>query len=265
MIKKKNIYIVFLVIFTIIITGCDPGWDPPYEKELNNSYIQSFRRVDTVFIWEMMGVKIDYQKKTINRTSFSIYTQWKPDTTFSVFEGITLSIHQGNRYISYGDNDEVEAKYYEYISLLGDSTFTLNNVSSGMAPPAAIIDTLSSISIFCNEDFSEDFPAGSDISSLFYVFFENPYWVVTNGYKSYSGDHSYTSSSIKEGFPYAIEGWELNSIDFTTKPFIGATWDCQLTQAPDVTGIYSFDVEVTKTDGKKIRVTSRPFGIKGSE
>lgn len=266
--KTKYIrFVASFIISILILSGChsiedSPGCPPPE----NDSYIEGFVECgDTLSIEYRIGLSIDHKNKTIKKEGDYTHIFLHPDKVCDVADGIVLEIEPSpyTRFL-----DAQSSIYKKIVSSINDENFDFNyrtgwrGCEAGIYP---ILDTLSFIKITCNENYTKGYPAGSDISSLFFVCFEHPYLVVKNGYKNYEGSDGYRLMNIESNFPHAMIGGNLKTMNFSDRSYIGNVWICQLQQAPDNTGLYSFNVEVTTTKGKKMTTISKPFTIKGKE
>lgn len=262
--KMKKIFVkqsVVLLLLVSILFNCHSKEDSPAYPAFNNSYIQSFvGHYDTIRVQDKVGIYIDHTDKTIRRQTTSI-PSYNLDKAYNIADGMVLEIEANSQ--GYELNSTT-SEYKKIIELLGDDDFKLDYRVGWDLAPVAILDTLSSISITCNQDYTKDYPAGSDITALFFVCFEHPYLVIKNNYKNYEGLDAYKFNGIVAGFPHAMVGGNLKTMNFSDRPSIGKSWICQFLYAPDDTGVYTFNIEVTKTNGKKMTTISKPFKIKGA-
>ncbi|MDR1121457.1 MAG: hypothetical protein LBM08_11125 [Dysgonamonadaceae bacterium] len=190
---------------------------------------------------------------------------------FSVADGIAMHIHghewsveerpERDTCIFYDTKYDADRKkgFEKYRDLTGDTCF--NQVLR--EPPTtvyAIITPLQHITITADKDFSEEYEAGSDLSGLFTVYFEDPYSVIKNGYRDIENTYKYT-----EGLPYAqsVVKARLSEANFPERPFIGDEWELFLDVAPEETGTYTFHIKATFVDGTVLEAVAPPVNIQG--
>lgn len=268
-IMKKKLLCILVLLLMLNACGDErvgPDSQPPY----NDSYIQGFVPVSNISVSTGVGLKIDFENKiTLFKESYHL----EKKDYYPVSDGIQMWIEgvysEKDAFFSRGLAYSTHAyvKYTEYTDLLGDNGFKEKRRYYGVLceqiASVAIIDTLESIKVTCDKDFSDALPTGSNISGLFTVFYDNPYLVVKNGYRNYTGEDAFRDDYMVQGFPYAFIGNKLSSVDFTKKPFIGNIWLLYLNEAPDKTDTYTFTVEVTKTDGTVLEAKADPLNIDG--
>lgn len=152
---------------------------------------------------------------------------------------------------------ERQRVYDKYIGIIGDTTFYQVKYPG----ITAIITPVSEIVITCDKKFSGEFPAGSNVSSLFSVYFDNIYATIKNGYNPV--DNSYRPIHLGD-FPISIFKANLAHADFPSLKFIGNLWECHLDVAPEYTDTYTFDVKVILVDGTTLEgVNPVSIAIKG--
>jgi len=155
--------------------------------------------------------------------------------------------------------------YYSYINQIGDTCF--NRILPGGHSPIsdAITVPLRTISITCDKDFSPEFPAGAELSSLFHVVFDDFYATIKNGYKTAEG--SFSPPNDTPNWKYYVNHSyfkeKLSEVNFPERPFIGNEWLCILDVVPNKTAEYTFHVKVTLVNGNEMEKTSPPIEIKG--
>ncbi|MDO4727309.1 MAG: hypothetical protein Q4A56_08890 [Porphyromonadaceae bacterium] len=276
---KKNI-LVFSVI--LVLLGCDttpPSPDTPPPLRFYKSYIQCFRELGEIkhkvlSVWISSGNRIDTVNKLIYPFGNLIedYSRYYGiDENLSI--GVSVRIEQNGLYYRkpmgskkhtnpdvWKENERINSVYDSLLNLIGDTAF--NKSTREHIQVRAIITSISTFVITCNKDYNSKFPKGSDISSLFTVFFDDPYATVKSGYKQ-APDHYAYDWFYKYIYPTSIVKTNLATVDFANRPFIGDEWRCMLDVAPDNSDSYTFTVEVTLTDGTVFRATTNPIKIKG--
>jgi hypothetical protein len=151
--------------------------------------------------------------------------------------------------------------YDYYIALIGDTSYNARLRKDAYYGGWAIITPLKSIAIVADKDFNSDYPVGSDLSSLFTVYFDDPYSTVKNGYRSVEGTYRFFENAP---FPQSIFKSKLTEANFEERPFIGHEWLCFLDVAPEKADTYTFQVKVTFVDSTVLEAIAPPINIKGT-
>jgi hypothetical protein len=245
------------------------------------SYIGMFVKCQEMVVQSVGGVKIDEATKVFGPCADRWTIGETSPYTFSVTDGIELDImghwtnvderdtciFYDNSYYSSPHLNEDERSYYlerkkgydHYINLIGDTSYNLRSRDGHLE--IAIITPLKFLTIAADKNFSSDYPAGSDLSTLFTVYFDDMYSTVKNGYKSVEGTYkTLENSSLQE----SIFKYKLSEANFEERPFIGYRWFCFLNVAPEETGTYTFKVKAEFVDGTVLEAQSPPINIKGA-
>jgi hypothetical protein len=219
---------------------------PPYTL---NHYIQMFKSdikdINIIKAKGFLEVNEDQNMINIDKTQLGNYII------------VTPIFNNYYRYIS-GKQDK---EYLQYSELINDKHFPIvdsRGWEDGYA--TAIVDTLQSVKIFAKQDYITDFPAGSDVSSLFNIYFEAPLRTIQNNYQSVTAEDSYQDKRIGS-FPHTITGNVLSKVNFSQNNFIGGQWLLMPNRKPDILGEYTFTIEITTNDGRVITKTTEPFMI----
>ncbi|TDS51455.1 hypothetical protein [Myroides indicus] len=258
---KTIVKYILAVSVLILFQNCKKSDDnaccgQPYVK---NHYIQFFMsdlKEDGIFISAIPNLVVNEEQKTIDITNHNNSTQCN-------YLLIRLSFK--NIYSRSSVQGQVN-RYEEYAELIGDNHYPLNLLRSWhFNYPDAIVDKFESVKIFTDEDYTADFPAGSDVSSLFNIYFEDPLRTIQNNYQSVTAEDAYqnkeyVSNEYWKAFPHTITGNTLSEIDFSQKNFIGSKWFLMPNQKPDILGEYTFTIEITTNDGRVI-TKKTPFTI----
>ncbi len=267
--KNSICKLIVIALMQLSYASCsdnnhDPN--PPY----NNSYIQKFTDVEQITASTNYGI-------TINETDKIVYFETDNADTKDGFY-LSLEAKSSNGFYAADAPKESAAYkgYLKYINLIGDTNFKLSDRYYGVLSnhSIAITDTLMSIVVTCDKSFSSEVPANTSLNHLISVFFDNPYKVVKNSYNNYNGNDSYLAKTktkdkvenimIKD-FPYAFVGDKLSEIEWKSKPFIGNKWILVFNQKPDLTGIYTFKIEITNKRGNVIEVFTQAIELQGKE
>jgi hypothetical protein len=270
---KKTLMISYLALLSLVIAGCgrDNEAPGPYGPPVNEkSYIQGFFELNDLHVFPMSGFKANKENNSIK---FAEDAGFDAPRVYEISNNVGISILIGSQGIGKGlidwkkGGDSYVDYYNELVEKIGDTSYNSKLMygfsSNGIV---AVADTLQSVNITCNKQIDERHPAGSSLNDLFSVYFEDPYAVIKNGYKSLTGENYYSLEGIPEilkDFPYSIFGAKLSSVDLTTKPHIGTYWTLVLETAPETTGEYTFTVSITNKQGKTIERTAAPIKLKG--
>ena len=283
--------IFLLITITLCFSACEKGDDPPPDVFLK-SYIQTFIECGKISgkklkIQSSIGLKIDTVKKIIQgdvRSQFSapyslsdnIWLHIEARSTHYVYRDSSIycavpQIGRTDFLMSDGDdpNDpfylERQRVYDKHIEMIGDTAY---NWISGKT--IAIITPVRDIVVTCDKDYTGEFPAGSNLSNLFTVFFDNPYATIKNGYKAVTGSYHHEaiyddgSTHKWDYFPTSIIKANLAEANFSSLPFIGNQWNCHLDVPPDKTDTYTFYVKIILVDGTELEgETPVSINIKG--
>ncbi len=266
-----KIYSIILMTACIFCLSCSDDNDntktayPPINEK---SYIQGFYdlELNNVRVSAGFGLLPDKERNIIyfRKTSDT-------DDISSIGKGVRLSITigqdiYGRGLIDYKEINPYRSEYFRYIDLINDTLYNsdiMDGLGGGMA--FALTDTLQTIRITCDKDFNAEYKAGSDLSSLFSIYFEEPYTTVKNGYKSSQGKNYYEVDIIRKEFPYSFYGELLSKVDLSKKYFIAPLLYLSLEATPDKTAEYLFTVTIKNTQGKEVTVSANAILIKGKE
>jgi hypothetical protein len=206
-----------------------------------------------------------------NTDYYSMLNEMSFADTFSVTDGIGIAIdnhgysdeESESVWLCFDDPDTKD-EYEKYSVLTGDTCFN-QSFHSGYPAARAIITPLQSITVTANRDFSEHYKAGSDLSNLFMVFFEDPYSVVKNGYTNPEGYFTFMGKQPfgDPSYPPYIVRVRLSEANFPERPFIDDKWVLFLEEAPEETGEYTFHIKVTYTDGRMLETSAPPIHLRG--
>jgi hypothetical protein len=267
---KKILTAFYLVLLSVGIAGCEGNEAPgPYGRPPVNekSYIQGFFELNDLHVGPISGFKVNKDNNSI-----TLDTSFDAPRVYDISDHVGLSILIGSEGIGKGlinwqkGRDSYFDYYNELVEKIGDTSYNSNLMYSLSNIIIAVADTLQFVNITCNKQIDERHPAGSSLNNLFSVYFEDPYAVIKNGYKSLTGENYYSLEGIPEilkDFPYSIFGAKLSSVDLTTKPYMGIAWRVLLDTAPETTGEYTFTVSITNKQGKTIERTAAPIKLKG--
>lgn len=218
------------------------------------SYIMGYCDLADISVAERFHFTIEESTKIINPND---YTCDKKGV--GTCKDIALELRFDGDWISEDRNSE---QYERLCKEIEDISFNKKlDINIYTHRPVALTEMIDHIRILVNEDYSEAYPAGSDVSALFTLFYEHPYAVVKNNYQSpaYSYFFDYYAPPA---IPQAVYEVNLAEADLKGKKALGCTHYLLLNGAPDQDGSYTFTVEVTKADGKILTTTTKPIPIR---
>lgn len=247
----KKITLILLCFFALwSCSDNDECDDQTFPEKFSKSYIQYFVDCDTINVFSLINVKINEVEKIIEDSKEE---QALPDKYYSISDGIALKIYPLPAYIG-----EKSPRYTELVNEIGDTSY---NRKTWFADDITVITTkLESIVITCDKDFSDDLPAGSDLSGVFTVCYNSPYSLIKNNYLE--PEEAYRFSTMRKEVPQIVECGKLNEVNFIEKNYIGYEWYCIFNKLPDKTGNYTFNITVTTIEGKKLTAETY-LNIKG--
>lgn len=261
---KTSIPYILCVSIFLLFQSCKTDDDkigdpPPYVKDHYIQFFHSDLRDDDMIVQNSLtNLTVDEEQKTIH------IAQSDKDSKRGNY--ITVKPMFKNVY-SGGSTSGVTNRYLEFAALINDFHYPLTRYQSWMYDfPTAIVDTLQSVKVFTDQDYTSEFLAGSDVSSLFSIYFEDPLRTIQNDYKSVTGEDAYQDKRFQSNdywkvFPHTITGNILSTIDFSKKYFIGSEWLLTPHQKPDVSGEYVFTIEIATRSGKVVTKKTTPFQI----
>jgi hypothetical protein len=285
----KKIFLAVCIIFGLSACGKDVNQNNPDDFALAQftifkSYIETFVKCQVMEVQSVVGEQIDETKKIFGSCIDRLAAGDTNPNVFSVADGIELDI-KGHRWSNLDEKDtcvfydnkyynsdlinederiyyaERKAGYDYYIALIGDTSYNVRSRKDEPPLGVAIITPLKSIAIVADKDFSGDYPAGSDLSPLFTVYFDDPYSTVKNGYKQVEGTYRFIEDAPH---PQSIFKSKLSAANFEERSFIGNEWRCFLDVAPEKTDTYIFHVKATFVDGTVLEAPAPPINIKGA-
>lgn len=260
---NKVIVSIAAIFSLMILQSCkssddSPDGVPPYEKGHYIQFFMSDLKDDGIIIEDAkVQLDADNSRRTIEFTSVG---DKQPGNCFSV------SLSFNNTY-SASTPVGVTNRYFELAESIQDNHYPKTLYRSWLYNfPTAIVDTFQSVKIYTDQDYTADYPAGSDVSSLFSIYFEEPLRTIKNNYQTVLADDTYQDVEYMnheywKTFPQTISGNVLSTIDFSKKQFIGAKWFLIPNTKPDTAGDYVFRFVITTEQGKEIQKQTAPFKI----
>lgn len=181
---------------------------------------------------------------------------------------MTLSfkaIHQAPTKGNSGGTPGYYNLFHVFSDSIGDNHYASSYFRSWTSEyPMAIGEKFESVKLFTDQDYAPEFKAGSDVSSLFTVYFEDMLRTVQNDYRSVTEEGTYQDKNFiingdRNLFPHTISAVKLADIDFSKRQFTGTKWYLKPHQAPAESGGYTFTIEIKKENGQTVRKQTPAF------
>lgn len=261
---------ILLILAGISLFGCGDVYEPigpdSYPPSNPKSYIQGFYELEDINVFPFGNIQIDKEKREIRDNG-----NFDPPKLYNVPDGIGLHVSIGTLgigkgFITYGTRDANQEYYDQLVAEIGDINYN-SNIMDGLSPGGIVAnaDQISAIEVTCNQDINDKYPKGTSLNDIFSVYFEDPYAVIKNGYRSLTGAPYYKLFGLRQGLPYAFYGNKLSSVDFPSKPHIGVVIYLILEEPPVETGLYEFTVSIKETKGKEVKKTAVGIKIQGAK
>lgn len=266
--KMKTKMFIFLFLGIATLSSCTKvdNWAPPFPFRAEESYIQYYRKVDTLIAKVDNGIYINSDREislspkegkeslSINDGIFiNVRGEWKA----------TLVTAINSLQFGYSEAGIQGEAFQKYRKITDDTHYNAMPAIGLLKAPVAISEVLKSFNITCNKAFGKQYPSGTNLNKLFSIYFENPYLVVKNNYQQPTNGYKLNNVHY-DYFPHIMTGGKLNEISFTDLPFIGNIYMCVLNEAPEQTDEYVFTIEIIKTNGEKVMAQTKPVKIMGS-
>jgi hypothetical protein len=214
----KDLLTLLSAFFLASVSGCGKSDinSPPYPPGIKKSYIQNFISTDTLTILERVNIKIIKNELDFHGSSLVNHAEnsgkvFSLDNNIMLFASLEWKEGFRNGMFDYAVSSPPNEKY---VQLSGDTHYNAEPVFGLHSMPIAIVDTLESIEITSDKDFGPGLPAGTNLNSLFKVYFEDPYLVIKNNYKQPEGGYRLSGLNYSI-FPHIITGGKLDEINFT--------------------------------------------------
>jgi len=237
----------------------DPYWDGPWYYY--KSYIDDFVKCDTLSVW--------YCKGGLNMDDANLFSiDPAPDRQSGMLIRVRGSIVKdpANSYhVQVALEDEPypvqQEEYDKYSKELGDTAFNKKLTENLKIPVVASLRTLKSVSITSDKSFGKDYPAGTDLSPLFYIIIDDIYATVKNKYVAVSGVLP-SNAHYDKNYPQTTRRFRLNEVDLEDYPYISADWKLFLSPYPQLGTDYTLYIQATYTDGTVLETrVKKIFGL----
>ena len=168
-------------------------------------------------------------------------------------------------YLSYGmsffSQDQKNYDLYKsYVNELGDTLCKYENWASSIATisndevyQGALLDTICSIDITCNEPIDEAHPADSSLADLFGIVYADLLYTVKHGYHSCQGPDALSNAYWNEkGYAQPFRYEPLTATHKATKAFMGIEFFLYSSLNYDDMIGKTFRVVIRKSDGSEV-------------
>lgn len=249
-------WILLFLIVLGVCPSCSKGLkDIPLEEY--NSYIQGYFDIENISVLERFNFSVDEEHKIINQSTFdNIFYIGNEGKSYSINDGVFLSIDIFSDLISdkEGLTPESRKRYEELRDDLGDTSFK-RTLPINTPLPIALTESIEKICITVNQDYTQEYKKGSDVSNLFTLVYEYPFAVVMNRYRSPANAYRYEYTH--PDLPAAVYKESLAVAKYAGKRALGTNFCLILNYPPDKSGIYSFTVTVISASGKTLTFTTK--------
>ncbi len=269
--KKQLIYLLTATLLLGVAVSCENITPAPLPTYFYKSYIDAFIKCDSLSLLSRDGVAVD----KVNMKFYNV-AKSQGNIVIFVFGGwprlikvppTNIIFSKGNesylRHLNDPDQafyDSVYAQYDKYIEMIGDTAY--NKTMYGKWYREVCLSALKKVVITADKDFNDNLPAGTDLSPLFYIRFDDVYATVKNGYKTAPYTHPWNdvASDIE---PVSYRCLKLSEADLEEYPFIEPQWGLCLDVKPEKTDNYTFHVKFTFADGTVLEGDAPAITVKG--
>ena len=275
---RKSIfcYGLFLLIagagFSVATTSCssddkdDKGFsfNPLTKYPPRISLIEDVRHLDAMTLRTENNIVVDTTDMTWSlngNTDFTIRVK-ALDKTQIVYAGddnlVQICLSCG---MSFFSQDQKNYDLYKsYVNELGDTLCKYENWASSIATisndevyQGALLDTICSIDITCNEPIDEAHPADSSLADLFGIVYADLLYTVKHGYQSCQGPDALSNAYWNEkGYAQPFRYEPLTATHKATKAFMGIEFFLYSSLNYDDMIGKTFRVVIRKSDGSEV-------------
>jgi len=241
------------------IYGIDPYDDIMFYKY----YIDAFVKCDTLMAWIGNRFVIsdtnkfcitgdpDQQSILINITGSLVKNRANIYNSVIVYAGYDCT------------NDPCLNPVYEMHSKkVGDGAFDREILMRKKKSEVASVYTLKDIVITSDKSFGNHFPAGTDLSSFFYIIIDDIYATVRNNYVPESGVLP-DNPDYDPDNPQTRRRFRMDEVNLEDYPYISADWTLFMHTRPENSGDYTFHIKATYTNGTILETDTNSIYVKG--
>lgn len=268
--KKQLIYLLATALLSGMAVSCEDITPDPPPTYFCKSYIDAFIKCDSLSFLSVDGVAID----KVNMRFYNV-AKSQENILICVFGDEPSRIRGAtnvfcsekskyrpwyHEYPGHAFYDSIYAQYDKYIEMIGDTAY--NKTLKLRWLRVVCLSALKKVVITADKDFSDNFPAGTDLSPLFYIGFDDVYATVKNDYKTapYTYQWDNTDSDI---VPISYRCLKLSEANLEEYPFIEPEWELCLDAKPEKTDNYTFHVKFTFADGTVLEGDAPAITVKG--
>lgn len=225
----RHVIYLFVLIGLHVFSACSsdengtPTPNPPKVKTIG--FVGGFKHLDSVAVDAVSYIHIDTGHYVYSEN----YSANQLTLAVSVVDDIEKSMPAGTSYINYGiaaGSTRYQKEYKSLLALIGDTlyssvkeesymNFWLNNFQY------AILDSITGISIVSDVDVDAAHPAGTDLSDLFFLVYEDYLYKIQHQYQSFRGDNA-LKMPLDDNCSVRCE--PLESLEKQGKRFIGTSF-----------------------------------------
>ena len=268
--KKQLIYLLTATLLSGVAVSCEDITPAALPTYFCKSYIDTFIKCDSLSFLSTDGIAIDkinmrFYNVTKSQENILIYVSGDEPSnsgTTNVFCSEESRYRPWyHEYPGHAFYDSIYAQYDKYIEMIGDTAYN-KTLELRWLLRIVSLSALKKVVITANKDFNGKFPMGTDLSSLFYIGFDDVYATVKNGYKTapHTYQLDYTDNDI---VPISYRCLKLSEANLEEYPFIEPQWGLCLDVKPEKTDNYTFHVKFTFADGTVLEGDAPAITVKG--
>ena len=197
MMRNKTFVTLMTIMMVIMaLTGCSsdenssPIPNPPKVKTIG--FIGGFKHLDSISVDPVSNICIDTEHHVFSESPANRLT-----LAVSVIDNIEKSMPTGTSYINYGvaaGSAKYQEEYVRLLRSIGDTLYSgVKENYLGLFTNVwqyAIVDSITAVSIVSDIAVDDEHPAGTDLSDLFFLVYEDYLYKIQHHYQSYRGENA---------------------------------------------------------------------------
>ena len=197
---KKLLFVMMCTLLAIGFAGCNTESYSPYPipyppKVKTVGFIGGFKHLDSVSLEAVGYVQIDTEKY-VYREGYGVINRLT--LIVSAIDHIEQTMPSGTSYLCYGiaaGSTRYQKEYRDLLNLLGDTLYGSVYYEDHIylhtnENEYAILDPITDIRIVSDGDVDATHPAGTDLSDLFYLVYEDYLYKIQHGYQALHGGNA---------------------------------------------------------------------------
>lgn len=245
---ERTIKAIYLTIALSLATSCYPNDDIELYSYDADSYIFGY----------------------VSYNSISLFRMEK-------YGRIQVMFHPSDAYGAFSENEEDQQRYKEKCEYYNDIGYAWGFISDAPEYYENCVQDrdYTSIRVYSDKPYSESLPAGSDLSSCFYMASRSPYKFIASGYKDKSKKHyascpNFYNNYLNVGYFLIVDGVypvygllsEMTDNDLKLLGMRDVHTDSDepvefltlyIARMPEDLSVHTITVELTDTDGNVIK------------